>query len=318
MKVKHIAIMLFSVAVIVASVAAIVVSNNRATAARALAEREAAAADKAQAMAKAEKAKTDAEAEKRRAAEAKQKTAEEERATADANRKAAADSKVAAEDNRKAKEAESATARANSEAARAKKAEADAALKIAREEKDKAKALAEAETLKAQAEADKLAAEKLKSDRIIAEAKALELRQIDFQTLERDLMEWKLDLEEREKALKPEKTIADLSWVGGDEDMEVGENGTVRVKKKEPYRAENDRTLPKTSRKLAKTERIVYEKMAEHQSEVRESVVKSLEKLYVDALKEDRVVDADFYRKSIKSLYPDWEFKGEEKKEDTK
>ena len=37
-----------------------------------------------------------------------------------------------------------------------------------------------------------------------------------------------------------------------------------------------------------------------------------MERLYRNALKEDRVVDAEFYRKSLKSLYPDWEFSLEE------
>ena len=32
-----------------------------------------------------------------------------------------------------------------------------------------------------------------------------------------------------------------------------------------------------------------------------------MERLYVSALKEGRVIDADFYKKSLKSMYPDWE-----------
>ena len=41
-----------------------------------------------------------------------------------------------------------------------------------------------------------------------------------------------------------------------------------------------------------------------------------MERLYVAALKEGRVIDADFYKKSIKSMYPDWEFNGEGAKAD--
>ena len=44
---------------------------------------------------------------------------------------------------------------------------------------------------------------------------------------------------------------------------------------------------------------------------MRSKIVSALEKLYVEALGEDRVVDAEFYRQNLKALYPDWEFKGE-------
>ena len=185
----------------------------------------------------------------------------------------------------------------------------------AREETEKAAKLAEAEALKAQAEADKLATEKAKGEKVIAEAKALELRQIDFQALERDLAEWKRDLEEREAALRPEKTIADLSWVGGDEDMEVGSNGTVRVKAKVPYLKENDRTLPRESRRLAKTERLARESESELAAQTRDAVVSRLERLYVRALKENDVVQADYYKNNLLILYPDWKFKGETQEE---
>ena len=32
----------------------------------------------------------------------------------------------------------------------------------------------------------------------------------------------------------------------------------------------------------------------------------------LEALKEGRVIDADFYKKNILIMYPDWKFKGEE------
>ena len=68
------------------------------------------------------------------------------------------------------------------------------------------------------------------------------------------------------------------------------------------------------SRRLAKTQRVVGERHAARAEAARSSVVKSMERLYVSALKEGRVIDADFYKKSLKSMYPDWEFKGDEPK----
>ena len=50
-------------------------------------------------------------------------------------------------------------------------------------------------------------------------------------------------------------------------------------------------------------------------ADTRETVVKTMENLYVSALKEGRVIDADFYKKNILIMYPDWKFKGEQKVE---
>ena len=311
MRIKVLAIISVSLAVIAAAVAAIVVSTRRAEEARAIKEAEAAV----EAAADAEKTKqlkaTEAEAEKRRAAEENAKAKADELAAAKLAKETAEIEAKTAEENRKAKEAEAATARANSEAASANRDAEKAKAKAARDEKEKAVKLAEAEAAKAQSEQAKLETEKVKSEKVIAEAKALELRQIDFMTMQQELNAWRLDLEEREAAIKPEKTIADLAWVGGDEDMEVGTNGTVRVKKKAPYLAENDRTLPRQTRRLAKAERLMRESTDAQAQAVRESVVKPIEKLYVEAIREDRVIDAAYYRDTLKSLYPDWEFKGE-------
>ena len=71
-------------------------------------------------------------------------------------------------------------------------------------------------------------------------------------------------------------------------------------------------TLPPQSRALAKTQRIVREKHDARAEATRSSIVFSLEALYVAALKDGRVIDADFYKKSILSMYPDWTFKGEQ------
>jgi hypothetical protein len=101
-------------------------------------------------------------------------------------------------------------------------------------------------------------------------------------------------------------------WVGGMEDKVVGADGTIKTVKKELYLAENDRALPKSSRRLARTERLIAEDEAGHADAVRAEVIATLEKLYIQALKEDRVVDAEYYKANLKSLYPDWEFKVKE------
>ena len=77
-------------------------------------------------------------------------------------------------------------------------------------------------------------------------------------------------------------------------------------------------TLPAESRKLAKSERLVREKHETLAGATKDTVVSSLERLYVAALKDGRAIDADFYKKSILSMYPDWKFKGEGEKEEKK
>ena len=308
---KSITIIAVSLAVVVAAIAAIVVSANRADEAKAYAEAEAAQADQAAAEAKAERAQADAErakeaAEKAKADAARDKLAAEKLAneTALAEKAAAADKKAAAESNADAEEVKAEAARAIREAAKLTN-------DTARIERQKAKDLIVAEQAKADAEAAKLAQEKLKADRIIAEAKALELRKIDYETLERDLLEWKLDLEERERALKPEKSIADLSWAGGMEDTIIDDKGNVTKQVKKVYDPEKDMELPAESRRLARKNRKLREVQDAKIADTRETVVKTMEKLYVSALKEGRVIDADFYKKNILIMYPDWKFQGE-------
>ena len=155
-------------------------------------------------------------------------------------------------------------------------------------------------------EAAKLEAEKLKADKILAEAKILELRKTDFETLARDLAEWKADLEERERALKPEKTVADLSWAGGMEDAIIDAEGNVKKQEKVVYNPETDKSLPSGTRRLIRAERIVGEEADERSCKVRDSLVASIEGLRDKALAEGRVIDADFYDKTIRSLYPEW------------
>lgn len=266
-----------------------------------------------------------AEAEKKSAKAAAEKAAAE-KAAAEANARAQADAKEAARleqesaqlklkadgESRRAKEAAAKAAEAERETAKLNARAAADAAKAAADEREKAKALAGAEAARAQAEADKLAAEKLRSEKTVAEVKALELQKIDFETWQRNLIELKQELEERERALQPERTVADLAWVGGMEDKVVGADGTIKTVKKELYLAENDRALPKSSRRLARTERLIAEDEAGHADAVRAEVIATLEKLYIQALKEDRVVDAEYYKANLKSLYPDWEFKVKE------
>ena len=295
------------VAVIVAGIAAIVVMNDRAAIARA--QQAKAESDEIASQNAKKKAASDAVAEQARA-EAQENAAK------------------AAEENRKAKEAEVESSRLALEkskedkaAAIAGRAKAEADAKIAaanrdaekakaetaRQEAEKAKAVADAESAKAQVSANALEKERLIAEKVIAEAKAYELKQLDLATFERELLEFKRELDEREAALHPEKTIDDLEWVSK-EDTVFDEQGVAVKREKKPYLAENDRTLPRASRELARTQRLMKERDAATAAEVRETTVGALEKLYVAALRSDRVVDAEFYRKTIKSMYPDWKY----------
>ncbi|MBO7684105.1 MAG: hypothetical protein J6T51_05215, partial [Kiritimatiellae bacterium] len=202
--------------------------------------------------------------------------------------------------------------------ARAARDEAKAKADAAKAAEATARENAAAEEAKAEAENARLAAEKLKAEKVIAEAKLLELQKIDFENLARDLAEWKADLEERERALQPEKTVADLAWAGGMEDTIIDADGNVKKQEKVAYDPEADRSIPRESRRLARQERLVREDAAARSAQVRSKVVATLEALYRRALAEDRVVDAQFYRESLKSLYPDWEFGLEGSPEDAK
>ena len=256
-------------------------------------------------------------------AQANAAAAGDRRRTAEANAKAQEDKLAAAKLAKERAEEERRTAEANAEAKKVdnerlrmeterdktlndtKRAEAAKA----RDEREKAQADKEAAAAKAKAEADKLATEKLKADKIIAEATVLQLRQNDYETLLRELAEWKRDLEERERALTPELTVSDLSWAGGTEDTIIDAEGNLKKQVKEPYDPEKDPKLPQESRKLARAERETREKAELAHEKTKSKVVASLEKLYELALREDRPIDADFYKQTLKSLYPDWEYK---------
>ena len=311
MNAKVISIVAICAAVVAAAVAGVVVMNDRAAIARANAAR-----------AESEEAAAASEAKKSRA----------EEAAALASAAAAENSAKAASENRKAKEAELETerlagARAKEEAAKAA-SDAEAAKARAREaadlraaeraKSDAAKAaadsardVAQAEAAKAQAEAEAAAAalerERLASEKTIAEARLYELRQVDLDSLERELAEWQRDLNEREEALRPEKTAADLTWVGEREaDVIGGESNRVRrVAKPLP---ENDPDVPRESRMLSRAERLKREEDAARANTSSNAVVSTLERLYLRAVREDRVVDAEYYLKGIRMYYPNWRY----------
>ncbi len=304
-----------AIAVIVAAVAAIVVSSKRAETATALAEKAANEAAKAKAVAKTAAANAAAEEAKARAKEAEAKAAEDNRkakkleaeAANEAAKKAESDRQAEAE-RRAAKEAEASAARDTREAAKAK---SDAAAS----EKAKAAAEAKAEQHKADKAAYEKETERLRSERVIADAKKLELGKIDFETWASNLREWEQDLTDRERALTPEKTITDLNWAGGMEDSVFDEDGKLCKRAKVVYRAEDDKTLPRSSRELAKAERELGEMASNETARVRAAIVTPMEREYAQALKEDRVLDANYIADAIKLLYPDWKFTVEEAKE---
>ena len=132
-----------------------------------------------------------------------------------------------------------------------------------------------------------------------------------YEELNAELLDYQKELDERERALRPEKTIADLSWLP-DEDTDVDESGKAHPRKKEPKLPENDPTLPKETRALAKADRIRAQADGIIEKDARARAVAPIEKLYVAAVKEGRTVDAEYYRTVLKSMYPDWEYKAPE------
>ena len=310
MNAKIVSIIAICVAVMAAGISGVVISMQRADAARAAADKAAseeaiaskrareAELERATAAQNARAAEAKAEGEKAAlaAAEAeneklklenenlveKRALAAEERAKADAEARKAADLKAA-------KDAELKTAKENADAERAK--EATVADELARAEATRA--IREAETLKLKVSMAELAAEKQR-----------------YEELNAELLEYQKELDERERALRPEKTIADLAWLP-DEDTEIDENGRPHPRKKEPKLPENDPTLPKETRELAKANRIRAQADGILAEAARARAVAPIEKLYVAALKEGRAVDAEYYRVVLKSMYPDWEYKGE-------
>ena len=318
MNAKIVAIVAVCVAVIAAGISGVVISMQRADAARAAADK--AASEETIASKRAREAELEratavanareAEAKEKSAAEAARKAAEEEKSQRIEAENLAAKRKIAADERAKAEAA--------AQEAADLKATKELELKVAKEKAD-------AERAKAQAAADELA--RAEATRAIREAETLKLKvsmaelaeeRQRYEALNAELLDYQKELDERERALRPEKTIADLSWLP-DEDTEIDENGRARPRKKEPKLPENDPTLPKETRTLAKAERIRGEADGILAKDSRDRVVSPIEKLYVAAVKEGRTVDAAYYRAVLKSMYPDWEYvPPEEAKEEKK
>ena len=311
MNAKIVSIIAICVAVIAAGVSGVVISMQRADAARAAADR--AASEETIATKRAR------EAELERATAAQNTRAEEAKAEKEKAALAAAEAenerlKLESE-NLATKKAIAADERATADAEARKAAD----LKAAKENAD-------AERAKAQAAADELA--RVEATKVIREAETMKLKysinelqaeKLRYEELNAELVEYQKELDERERALRPEKTIADLSWLP-DEDTEVDENGKAHPRKKVKMLPENDPNLPKETRELAKAERIRAQADDILKEDARARVVAPLEKLYVAAVKEGRTVDAAYYRAALKSMYPDWEYKAppEEAKEEKK
>jgi len=286
--------------------AVIRVTGNRADAAKAAANAAALNAEAAQAEKEAQ-IRAEKAAERQAAAnEAALKKAEEDRRAAEENRKAKeAESRIAADEAAKAeadRDARKAAAAKEASAAEAEQAKASAA----RAEAEKAKADARAKEKEADAKLEiaRLEAEQTKAaaDRAVAEAAALQLRSANLDELARQLMEFKQDLDERELALRPEKTILDLETTHANE----GTDSTDETQG--PVLRENDRTIPRESRALARANRLETEMRDELTASARSNAVSRLESLYIQALRDDRVADANFYRSELQLMYPGWKY----------
>ncbi len=301
-------------AIIICALAIIVVSNNRATVAReerakaeARADAEASAAKKARA--EEQSAASQAEAEK-----AKESAARETHNAAKANQKAEADALKRAQIELDTQEKRRAAAEAEALIAARKESVAKAQAEQARLTNETA--LAVLHTAEAKQNAAFLEAEKVRllAEKAANEAKTLELRKADLEAYEQSLLEVARDLAEREEALRPEKTVADLVWLP-DADNEVDENGRLRPRVKEPYLAENDKRLPKGTRELARQNRLREEALTADSQARRDTLIAALKKLRQEAEAADRPLAAGYYRKVLESLYPDWTASPDKKEE---
>jgi len=311
MNTKFISIIAVCIAVVAAAVAGVVAMNDRAAIARANATR--AESEEARASSEAKKARAEESAEASRAAtkESEAKVAEENRRAKEIERET---ERLAGE---RAKE-EAAKAKSEAEAARAKAREA-ADLKAAEKAKADAAAaeaqsridVAKEEAAKAQAEeaaqAVLLERERIASEKVIAEKTVYEMRQRNLAALESELIDWQRDLAEREAALRPEKTAADLTWVGEREADVIG-GETNRVRRAAKPAPENDPDLPRETRELARADRLKLDDDRLVANVTSNTVVSALERLYLEAIRDDRVVDAQYYLKNIKMYYPNWRY----------
>lgn len=313
MSLKSLTTLLALLALIAACVFGVVYFKSKSDIAAAEAEKAERSAVEAEAL--AAKAKAQASQESSRSvtekAAAARAEAEAKKAQADAE-KAKTDLEIAAES---AKRAEAEKLKSLAEAEKAKALAEDAAAKrvIAKADQEKAKADAArakadaeaqaAKALAAQAELEKV---KIAAEKVLAEKALLDARISDIAEMERELLDFKRALDERERALKPELTVRDIASAD-----KTSEDAAIEVKLLE----ENDLSLPRESRALAKARRLSAEAEVQILATMRTNIVLRLEKLYVAALAEDRVVDAEFYMAEIKAMYPDWKFTKKEVEE---
>ncbi len=314
---KVVSIVAVAAAVIVAAWAAMRVTDNKAMVARAQASSAASRAEAARAEEEAQISAAKAAERTEAANAAALKKAEVDKVAAEANAEAersaakrAADERAKAEADRDAARAAAAEASADAEAEQARASAAKAAAEQAGIEAKAAERERAASLRIAELEAERIRQETARAE---AEARTLELRRMDLEEIERQLIEVKRDLDEREAALHPEKTIKDL--ISTSEVKLDGEEG--------PSLQEEDLSIPAESRSLLRARRAEMERLDAISALARSNVVARLERMYTDAIREDRVVDADFYRKELKRLYPDWVYappKEEEskKEEETK
>ncbi len=291
-----------AVAIFIAAIAGIVIYNKRQAIARTeLAKAEAKEASVKEAARKARSEEAAAKA-NQAAQEAEQKTAEENRKAKEAEAAAARDAASRATDEKTVSANKRATATAEAEKAEAIRAIERAKADAARYQAEMTNKFAVAEQAKATTAAVALEREKLISERKIAEAKLRELEKLNLEELANKLRDWQRDLEDREQALTPDKTIDDLAWTSK-EDMVFDADGNLKKIKKVPYLAEKDLSLSSGERKLAKIEREQKERDADQSLKAREEFISKHLDLYKSARIEDRVVDADFYKKAIKTTY---------------
>lgn len=307
MSLKTLTMALVSLAVIAAGVFGVIYMNAKSDIAafeaskaesKAVEAEAAAAKAKAEASAESSRSLTERAAATKAAEDAKRADAEAEKAQADAV--AAAEATKRAEIEKEKAEAESAAAKAKADEAAAKRETAKAEAAKAKAEADKAKAIADEAQQKALAVQLELDREKLAAEKVLAEKALLDARISDIEQMEQELLEYKRELEERERALKPELTVRDIASADKTDD---GKSAAVAK-----YSRETDMSLTPATRSLARARRISRESEEALLALVRSNTVERLERLYVKALSEDRVVDADFYRQQIKAMYPDWKY----------
>lgn len=302
MNFRNLTLVLSSIAAIAVSVAYVMASMAKESAAKFSLDEALSQEAKAVQERKAAEATAAAERERKAAAEANKIAAEKDHQAKKLAAAAAEDERKAAIENRKAKELALEESRQLAEAAKSEREKS--LIELKKVEALKAKAQAdESAAAKRLAEADsKLQQEKLRSEKTIADAKLKELRKIDFERIELELREWQTDLEARKNALKPEKTIADLVWAGGKEDKFIDAEGNLVTRERKSYSPENDPALPMPTRELAKLERILSEQRSSDAQLVRSNLVLQLRRLRDQAIDEGRVIDAQFYLKSGEGL----------------